>query len=175
MSGKPIDGAVVSEYIAARDTYEAATRPPNSHAPARQLKPGDPLALRYRQARAALTAAQQGHAVAEPMTGELLPCPFCGKSNQDRWPCEWLDGTGANVIRCAWCHGAAPAKTWNRRTAPAPSVLEGWVLVPVRPARDMRDAYNAVCVSGRDDAKAWLVSDAYAAMLAAAPSAKGRE
>ena len=55
---------------------------------------------------------------AEPMTGDLLPCPFCGKANQDRWPCDWLDGSGANVIRCAWCHGAAPMNTWNRRTAP---------------------------------------------------------
>lgn len=45
----------------------------------------------------------------------LLACPFCGKSDLDQWPNEWLDGSGANVIRCAWCHGAAPAKTWNRR------------------------------------------------------------
>lgn len=56
--------------------------------------------------------------VVEPMTGDLLPCPFCGKANQDRWPCDWLDGSGANVIRCAWCHGAAPMNVWNRRIAP---------------------------------------------------------
>ena len=63
----------------------------------------------------------------EPMTGDLLPCPFCGKSNQDRYPCEWLDNSGANVIRCAWCHGAAPMTAWNRRTAPpsAPVGVEG--------------------------------------------------
>lgn len=67
---------------------------------------------------------QQGGGEVEPMTGDLLPCPFCGKSNQDRWPCEWLDGSGANVIRCAWCHGAAPMNVWNRRTAP-PSAPEG--------------------------------------------------
>lgn len=60
----------------------------------------------------------------EPMTGELLPCPFCGKANQDRWPCEWLDGSGANVVRCAWCHGAAPMDVWNRRaTNPAADAL----------------------------------------------------
>lgn len=46
----------------------------------------------------------------------LLPCPFCGKDNAlDQYPSEFLDGTGANVVRCAWCHGAAPMKTWNRR------------------------------------------------------------
>lgn len=48
----------------------------------------------------------------------LLPCPFCGKSNFDQWPCDWLDGSGANVVRCAWCHGAAPMDVWNRRAAP---------------------------------------------------------
>ena len=66
----------------------------------------------------------------EPMTGDLLPCPFCGKSNQDRYPCEWLDGSGANVIRCAWCHGAAPMNVWNRRTAP-PSAPVGAGLPPI--------------------------------------------
>ena len=49
---------------------------------------------------------------------ELLPCPFCGKSNAlDQYPSDFLDATGANVVRCAWCHGAAPLKTWNRRAA----------------------------------------------------------
>ena len=62
--------------------------------------------------------AQGGGEVVEPVTGDLSPCPFCGKSNHDRYPCEWLDGSGANVIRCAWCHGAAPMNVWNRRTAP---------------------------------------------------------
>ena len=62
--------------------------------------------------------AQGGGEVVDQMIGDLLPCPFCGKANQDRWPCDWLDGSGANVIRCAWCHGAAPMNVWNRRTAP---------------------------------------------------------
>lgn len=58
---------------------------------------------------------------------ELLPCPFCGHTDQDRWPCEWLDSSGANVIRCAWCHGAAPAAdVWNRRAlASAPQQPAG--------------------------------------------------
>jgi hypothetical protein len=68
-------------------------------------------------------AAQVHGEEVEQMTGDLLPCPFCGKSNQDRWPCEWLDGSGANVIRCTWCHGAAPMNSWNRRAA-HPSACE---------------------------------------------------
>jgi hypothetical protein len=54
---------------------------------------------------------------APSLLDELEPCPFCGRGKPfDQWPCEWLDGSGANVIRCAWCHGAAPANVWNRRT-----------------------------------------------------------
>ena len=51
------------------------------------------------------------------MLEDLHDCPFCGsKGPFDQYPCEWLDGTGHNVIRCAMCHGAAPMTTWNRRT-----------------------------------------------------------
>lgn len=58
------------------------------------------------------------------MSAELLPCPFCGMDNAlDQYPSDFLDGTGANVVRCAWCHGAAPLKTWNRR-AQQPSATE---------------------------------------------------
>lgn len=46
---------------------------------------------------------------------ELLPCPFCGKEAMDQWPNETLDASGDNCVRCAWCHGAAPMNTWNRR------------------------------------------------------------
>lgn len=67
-------------------------------------------------------AEAQAQGGGEVVAGELRPCPFCGKSNQDRYPCEWLDGSGANVIRCAWCHGAAPMNVWNRRTAPSAPV-----------------------------------------------------
>lgn len=53
--GVPVD--VVREYLDARACYEAATRPPNSHAPAPTMKHGDPVALRLREARAALDNA----------------------------------------------------------------------------------------------------------------------
>ena len=48
-------------------------------------------------------------------TAALLPCPFCGKAAMDQWPNETLDASGDNCVRCAWCHGAAPMNTWNRR------------------------------------------------------------
>lgn len=64
-----VDGAVVREYIAARDAYENAARPPNSHAPAQHLRYGDPIVLRYRQARAALAARHEGEAIQELADG----------------------------------------------------------------------------------------------------------
>ena len=48
------DNAVLLEYIAAREGYEAATKKPNSHAPPARISHGDPRLLRYREARAAL-------------------------------------------------------------------------------------------------------------------------
>jgi hypothetical protein len=45
----------------------------------------------------------------------LPPCPFCRHAGPfDRWPCEWLDASGANVVRCPMCRGAAPEATWRR-------------------------------------------------------------
>ncbi|NYD84404.1 hypothetical protein [Brucella intermedia] len=44
----------VAEYIAARDDYELATKPNGSFGTARHLKPNNPIAVRYREARAAL-------------------------------------------------------------------------------------------------------------------------
>lgn len=58
------DYAVVSEYMSARNAYEDATRPLNSHAPYRRLPHGDPVIIRYRNARAslaALTPKEQGN------------------------------------------------------------------------------------------------------------------
>lgn len=54
--------------------------------------------------------------------GDLLPpCPFCGHSNFDQWPCEYIDASGANVVRCAHCHAAAPMKVWHTLSAhPSP-------------------------------------------------------
>lgn len=45
---------IVRDYIKARDEYEAATRPLNSHAQPRVLPHGDPRVLSYRNARATL-------------------------------------------------------------------------------------------------------------------------
>ena len=45
---------IVRDYIKARDEYEAATRPLNSHAQPRVLPHSDPRVLSYRNARAAL-------------------------------------------------------------------------------------------------------------------------
>ncbi|RPE74657.1 hypothetical protein [Vulcaniibacterium tengchongense] len=59
----------------------------------------------------------------------LLPCPFCGSDALDQRPNDFLDATGANVVRCAWCHGAAPMRTWNRRAQPDPEgagEVEAW-------------------------------------------------
>ncbi|HET9980594.1 MAG TPA: hypothetical protein VFQ32_09115 [Ktedonobacterales bacterium] len=55
-------------------------------------------------------------------TMTLEPCPFCGHTGPfDQWPCEWLDGSGDNAIRCPMCHGAAKATTWNRRHISQPA------------------------------------------------------
>ena len=66
--GVPVD--VVREYLDARACYEAATRPPNSHAPAPTLKHGDPVVLRLREARVeldtAIVLAQQPVAKVDP-------------------------------------------------------------------------------------------------------------
>lgn len=51
----------------------------------------------------------------------LRPCPFCGHSDFDQWPCEYIDASGANVVRCARCHAAAPMKVWHALSAqPSP-------------------------------------------------------
>lgn len=55
---EPIDQnsrtAIVVEYMAARDAYDKAVAPPNSHAQPRRLKHGDPIVIRYRIAKTAL-------------------------------------------------------------------------------------------------------------------------
>ena len=61
----------------------------------------------------------------------LLPCPCCGKPDLERWPCAWLDASGENVVRCAWCHCAAPMSAWNRRASTAPVASESRGSVPV--------------------------------------------
>lgn len=105
----------------------------------------------------------------EKMT--LLPCPFCGHAELfDEWPCEWLDGSGANVVRCPMCHGAAPAKYWNTRhlTQPAQAV-------------DVTDADIAAWAERHDLGFGGSMTDARCAFedaqtfTAALPNANGKE
>lgn len=77
--------------------------------------------------------------------GELLPCPFCGKYGLDQWPCEWLDATGANVVRCPWCHGAAPLRIWNCRASPQPSAEAAQDAKEIDRLRHSRDFYARRC------------------------------
>ena len=73
------------------------------------------------------------------MAEKMSPCPFCDHSGPfDQWPCEWLDATEANVVRCPMCHGAAPAATWNRRhlAKPAQAVDVGAIREVIVELRD---------------------------------------
>lgn len=50
--------------------------------------------------------------------GGLLPCPGCGKSDLDHCPADFVAVNGLTrgmIVRCAWCHFAAPEAAWNRR------------------------------------------------------------
>lgn len=53
---KLLQGCII-EYMQAREAYEAATKRPNSHAPEPQLKHGDPIVIRLRDARMKLMQA----------------------------------------------------------------------------------------------------------------------
>lgn len=86
----PVD--VVREYLDARACYEAATRPPNSHAPAPALKHGDPTILRLREARKALEDA-----IAIALADHQRP--KCGRKGCDNgW--VWVDG---DEVPCEVC------------------------------------------------------------------------
>lgn len=66
------------------------------------------------------------------------------------------------------------ASTWHPLYAlpgaqPAPSVPEGWKLVPIEPTQEMRDAWELAPVCEYADA---VFRCAYREMLAAAPEAK---
>lgn len=88
--GVPVD--VVREYLDARACYEAATRPPNSHARAPVLKHNDPNAQRLREARVALdnaiALAQQPTAVDEAMV-ERATMTLLGKSHDTAPGIDW--------------------------------------------------------------------------------------
>ncbi|PZS42723.1 hypothetical protein [Stenotrophomonas maltophilia] len=82
----------------------------------------------------------------------LRPCPFCGHSDFDQWPCEYIDASGANVVRCAHCHAAAPMKVWHDLSAqPSPAgqdvraqfeVWARWFAASVARSDDGEDASN---------------------------------
>lgn len=95
--GVPVDA--VREYLDARACYEAATRPPNSHARAPVLKHDDPDARRLREARVALDNAiitslsapqppAEAQTLAEKWWGEV--CDALSEADPD-W---MLDGPG---------------------------------------------------------------------------------
>ena len=52
---------------------------------------------------------------------------------------------------------------------PAPSIPEGWKLVPIEPTKEMRDAWDSAPICEDDDAE---FRRAYSEMIAAAPEAK---
>ena len=54
-------------------------------------------------------------------------------------------------------------------TQPAPSIPEGWKLVPIEPTKEMRDAWDSAPICEDDDAE---FRRAYSEMIAAAPEAK---
>lgn len=60
---------------------------------------------------------------------------------------------------------------WNaaRIAQTAPSVPEGWRLVPIEPTQEMRNAWDSSPICEDDDAE---FRRAYSEMLAAAPEAK---
>ncbi|HGM6773282.1 TPA: hypothetical protein ACKQAW_003891 [Stenotrophomonas maltophilia] len=95
---------------------------------------------------------------------QLRPCPFCGHSDFDQWPCEYIDASGANVVRCARCHAAAPMKVWHALSSqPSPySVfdLEGML---------------AACVPGGDIADPQVIADNIRRWFAAQPSPGGQD
>lgn len=77
----------------------------------------------------------------------LRPCPFCGHSDFDQWPCEYIDASGANVVRCARCHAAAPMKVWHALSAqPSP----GGQVAP-RCARHCQNGFADICLASQRD------------------------
>ena len=52
---------------------------------------------------------------------------------------------------------------------PAPSIPEGWKLVPIEPTQEMRNAWDSAPICEDDDAE---FRRAYSEMLAAAPEVK---
>lgn len=90
---------------------------------------------------------------------KLKTCPFCGGAMQLRyalWPSE---GDTDAVIHAAPTEcpiegafsvgtaddGVTVTEVWNRRAALAqPSAPEGWVMMPVKPTREMLDIINTM-------------------------------
>ena len=68
-----------------------------------------------------------------------------------------------------WAAAWKAAKRHEAQAQPAPSIPEGWKLVPIEPTQEMRDAWELAPVCEYADA---VFRCAYREMLAAAPEAK---
>lgn len=112
---------------------------------------------------------------------EIALCPFCGD-----WGAEVAEsavpsirGGQKQAVYCNTCFCEGPTaetetgavEAWNRRAAP--SLPEGYVLVPVEPTAEMLTA-AAFGVSGKSGQKFKpMMSAGYSAMLAARPEVMG--
>lgn len=121
--GVPVD--VVREYLDARACYEAATRPPNSHARAPVLKHDDPDALRLREARVALdnaiVLAQQPAAVDWVVRAAVeAEREACAKACDERAAYYHAgDDDGPNTRRGMACEACASVIRWRSTVSPS--------------------------------------------------------
>lgn len=84
----------------------------------------------------------------------------------------WLTSGNRTFLRLGtgyeWPHTTDLWIAWKARAALAPAVPPGWMLVPVEPTPEMRAAFHGC----PDDVVLGASGSKWAAMLAAAPSAK---
>lgn len=71
--------------------------------------------------------------------------------------------------RCSYCLTYNGHQDGCIYAPPAPSVPEGWKLVPVEPTPEMREVGGMVCGTARNGRDPVTAAHAYLAMLAAAP------
>lgn len=120
----------------------------------------------------------------KPTDEILLPCPFCGNSDDfegSPWPSGGIGIPGSWVVRCGnpGCNADIRAGTpqeaigmWNRRTPilnESPWQGDGWKLVPVEPTLEMLAAAQGT--NGIKQLPRFSVlRTRYAAMISAAHS-----